>query len=73
LKDTPAKIWEQTKDYSGISTEFYFQYYAGKNLAIALAVTDVVEYKHPIDPYENFVNFRAPQSYIYTDLVLPFK
>ena len=34
INDTPANIWKQTKEYSGVTKSFFQQYYAGKDKVV---------------------------------------
>lgn len=65
LEGPPKIIWRKCRKYSGISEEEFFNYFAGKDLAFALAIEDVEHFIEPIDPYIEFDNFIPPQSYCY--------
>jgi len=64
-KDRPKLIWKKTKRYSGIDETFFYEYYNGKEYAIAIEIDNPVLYEKPIDPKEKFENFVAPQSFKY--------
>lgn len=64
LVDTPEVIWEKTKEYSGISKEFYFQYYRGRYAAVAYQLKNVIKYDIPKE-LSDFGIKRAPQSFCY--------
>lgn len=66
LKDTPARIWKQTKEAAGISQKFFSQYYAGKDRAIAYRLKNVVVYDQPRALSEYGIE-HAPQSFVYID------
>ena len=42
--DTPANIWQQTKDHSGVSKSFFQKYYAGKDKGVALKIKECKKY-----------------------------
>lgn len=63
--DTPANIWNQTKEYSGVTKSFFQQYYAGKDKGVALKIKECKQYKEAVDPTTVIVNFKVPQSFIY--------
>lgn len=64
LVDSPQKIWEQTKNESGINLDFFNEYYKGKNKAIAYKLDNIKKYDKPLDlSYMGVKN--APQSFIY--------
>ncbi len=66
LKDTPARIWKQTKDAAGVSKKFFSRYYAGKDRAIAYRLKNVVVYDQPRTLSEYGIE-HAPQSFVYID------
>jgi predicted transcriptional regulator len=67
LCDTPDKIWNQTKKYSGIDSHFFFSYFSQRNLGYAIKISSTCLYQYPIDPNELVSNFHAPQSFMYLD------
>lgn len=64
LCGTPADIWNQTKQYSGISSRFYDLYFKDSPKAIAYHLVDAVKYKKP-KSLKSFGLKRPPQSYCY--------
>lgn len=64
LNDDVDSIWEQTREFSGISEEFYRTYFAHKTNAYAIKIGHVTKYKRGKRLSDYNVNF-APQSYIY--------
>jgi len=64
-KDKPEKIWELTKENSGIDKNYFEKYYDGKKYAIAIEVESAKLYDTPIDPKEKFKKFTPPQSFTY--------
>lgn len=60
----PNELWELTKDFSGISEEFFFDYFAEKDIAHAIKIKKTRKYRTPLDLQENF-NVLPPQSYVY--------
>jgi len=67
LEGDPAVIWEKTKQYSGISSGFFFQYFSGKKLGYAIKIGKVRKYSVSIDPYSTNESFMPPQSFKYID------
>lgn len=63
--DTPANIWNQTKEYSGVTKSFFQQYYTGKDKGVALKIKECKQYKEAVDPTTVIANFKVPQSFIY--------
>ena len=66
-KDNPSTIWRKTQKYSGISHDFYKNYFAGKQCSYAIEIANVKKYKRPKDPKVLFQNFTPPQSFCYLE------
>lgn len=66
LEGTPTEIWEIAKTAAGITSTFFFTYYAGKTKAIAYKLKDVVVYKTPKSLSDYGIS-QAPQSFVYLD------
>ena len=66
LVDDPEVVWKLTNNYSGISKEFFDQYYRGRDIAVAYELDDVKEYPVSLD-LKDFGVSNAPQSFIYLD------
>lgn len=66
LNDDLDKIWERTRDSSGISEDFYRKYFANRSVAYAIKIGRVKKYrkKRKLSYYN--VTY-APQSFIYLD------
>lgn len=67
LNDTPEKLWEKTSAVSGITKEFFDQYFEGRDKGYALQIEEPILYKKPINPFEMFSSFVAPQSFKYIE------
>lgn len=66
LEGSPAEIWEIAKTAAGITKKFYFSYYAGKDIAIAYKLRNVIIYEKP-KKLSDFGISQAPQSFVYLD------
>ncbi len=64
LEDTPAEVWNRTKKRSGISRQFFFQYYKGKTKAVAYKLGDISVFEEP-QQLESFGVTAPPQSFVY--------
>lgn len=64
LSSTPSEIWGQTKKYSGISEDFFYEYFANKEIAHAIKIKKTKKYRLPLSLKESF-NVVPPQSYLY--------
>ena len=60
----PNILWEQTKDYSGISKEFFDEYFKNRSVAHAYKLGKVKVYDEPKSLIE-FGLRTAPQSFAY--------
>ena len=58
------ELWNKTKRKSGITKEFYDQYFYGRDIAYAYKLGKVKVYRKPKELIEFGLNF-APQSYAY--------
>lgn len=67
ISSKPEDVWKKTKKYSGISHDFYSAYFYGKEEAYAIEIKQFIPYDDPINPYEFFDDFIAPQSYRYVE------
>jgi len=65
LEDTPASLWEKTKEHSGITEDFFFSYFKNRKMAIAIEIDHPIRYEKPINPYEKNLKFNPPQSFRY--------
>ncbi len=67
LCDTPEKLWEKTSTVSGITKDFFDQYFEGRDKGYALQIENPMLYKKPINPFDIFTSFVAPQSFKYLE------
>ena len=67
LSDTPDNIWIQTKLYSGISQEFYNEYFKGRDNAYAIKVASTKKYRKEKSLADYNVQ-SAPQSFAYVEV-----
>lgn len=65
IQCSPKELWEKTHDYSGISKQYFDEYFKGRNKGYALQIENPVLYKEPMNPFEVFDSFVAPQSFKY--------
>lgn len=62
LSDKPDVIWRKTRGYAGISEHLYKEYYAGRTVAYAIVIQNLIIYDIP-----KLLPFHAPQSYRYIE------
>lgn len=65
ISDAPNEIWEKTKESSGITSNFFYEYFKNRNRAFAIEIRAPILYREPINPRELFEKFTAPQSFMY--------
>ena len=66
ISNSPNKLWQQTKEYSGISKSKYMEYYKNKDVAFAYKLGKVLVYDKPKTLKDLGINY-YPQSYVYLD------
>ena len=64
IEETLEKVWELTKDYSGITKQTYYNYYKNKEKAIVYKLGRVKKYEEPKNLSEFGINY-IPQSFVY--------
>lgn len=62
---SPQILWDKTKQYSGVSSQFFFQYFKGKEIAHAFKVGGVVRYSEPKKLSDVLYSNVPPQSFCY--------
>lgn len=64
----PDAIYNIFKNRIGISKKKFKEYFKDKEIGYAIEIKDVKELADPVDPYEIFRDFHAPQNFYYLDL-----
>lgn len=64
LEHDLATLWERTHAFSGISKEFFDQYFAEKQFGFAIQIKKVIKYKKPKCLKTDF-QLHPPQSFAY--------
>jgi predicted transcriptional regulator len=57
-------LWELTQEYSGISEDYYYQYFGDKEQGYAIEIKKTKKYRKPKCLREDF-NLLPPQSFAY--------
>ena len=57
-------LWNLTQDFSGISEDFFYEYFADKELGYAIKIKKAKKYNKPKNLREEF-NLFPPQSFAY--------
>ncbi|BCK40560.1 TPA: ASCH domain-containing protein [Streptococcus pyogenes] len=63
LTDNPEKIWELTHKKSGITKDFFDEYYSGKDKAVAIQIDRLFRFKKPKNYEDIDPTGKIPQSY----------
>ncbi len=66
IKGSPKIVWEKTQSHSGISNDFFRQYFSDNKNAYAIRFKSVLKLEKPM-PLTCMDHPRAPQSYVYVD------
>lgn len=67
LVDEPGKIWDITKNDSGIDQRFFDEYYDGRKQAVAYKLSHIVKYENPKMLIDYGISV-APQSFCYIEI-----
>lgn len=59
-----STLWKETKEYSGITEDYFYDYFAGKSNGFALQVRRAKRYKRELCIKESFGKV-PPQSFAY--------
>ncbi len=60
----PKAIWKMTKEFSGITEDFFYDYFANREIAHAIKIKEAKKYVRPMSIKDDF-NVVPPQSYVY--------
>ena len=66
INDTPDNIWAKTKDKSGISYEFFQEYFDDKEKGYAVKIKKLNIYNKSVSR-DSLPEFSAPQSFKYVE------
>jgi len=61
---SPSALWKLTEKYSGISKDFFFEYFANRAIAHAIKIKTITKYTKPLCIKDDF-NVSPPQSFVY--------
>lgn len=68
IEEKPNKLWELTQDFSGITHQFFDEYFKDRETGFAIQIREFIEYDEPIElkHYDNRIKV-APQSFLYLE------
>ena len=64
VHESVGTLWNKTSEFSGISFDYYYEYFQGKDLGYAIKVKNPKKYKKELCIRQNF-GIRPPQSFAY--------
>ncbi|MCD2421248.1 hypothetical protein LQ567_00635 [Niabella pedocola] len=64
LKSKLEELWNETQEFSGITREYFFQYFSNKEEGFAIKIKNQRKYKHPKSLKDDY-NLLPPQSFLY--------
>lgn len=64
LSLSPQNLWEVTKEVSGITEDFFFEYFRSKDIAYGIRIKKLKRYDTPLCIKKHF-KMTPPQSYAY--------
>ena|ERR1700761_5291819 len=65
IENRPSEVWRKTKEYSGITRDFFDEYFTGRTKAFAIEVHNPRLYRKPLDLADVHPTGVAPQSFCY--------
>lgn len=63
--ESPVALWQRTKDFSGISEEFFSEYFQDRDIGHAIEIKKVRKYRTPKSIKDVLPSGVPPQSYAY--------
>ena len=64
IKDELSRLWHLTKDFSGISEDYFFEYFSNKEDGFAIKIKKTRMYEKPLSIKDDY-NLNPPQSFMY--------
>jgi predicted transcriptional regulator len=64
INDSLADLWRKTKHFAGIDEDFFYQYFAEREMGYAIKIKKTKKYKKPLCLREDYHLF-PPQSFLY--------
>lgn len=62
--DELEALWHKTREYAGISEDYFYSYFGDKNKGYAIKVKNALEYEKP-RPLDELYSSQPPQSFAY--------
>lgn len=58
-------LWELTKEYSGISEDYFYEYFDNRETGFAIQIKSKVKFKQPRSLQDDYKIVTPPQSFAY--------
>jgi len=65
LEAKPSQLWQITQDFSGISKQYFDQYFTVREKGYAIKINNIKKYKFPLNLKDDLGINYPPQSYMY--------
>ncbi|QGW28300.1 hypothetical protein [Phnomibacter ginsenosidimutans] len=66
INDTLTDLWRKTKRYAGIDEDFFYKYFAKREMGYAIKIKSTKKYKAPLCLKEDY-HLLPPQSFLYLE------
>ena len=70
-KDNPAQLWDDYKEFSGISHAEFSRYFKDHSIGYAIEIKSLKKFEKSIDPKDIIIGFVPPRSFRYVDGQFP--
>jgi len=67
LNGSPHDLWEKCSEVGGIEEYEFFSYCGKKEMIHGLEIGEIEKFNQPIDPYQEYSNFKPPQNFAYAE------
>lgn len=64
INDQLESLWKKTKRFAGIEENYFYEYFAEREMGYAIKIKNTVRYKIPLSLKDDF-NLTPPQSFLY--------
>lgn len=64
ISDSPEKLWNETKEFAGVEEDFFYEYFADREMGFAIKIKKTKKYKESLCLRKHF-NLTPPQSFLY--------
>jgi len=65
IVDTPKNLWNDLRDFSGLTEEAFFAYFENRDKGVAIEIKEIQEFTEPMDLEKITSRPVAPRSWAY--------